>query len=150
MNELINKSIYKSGRKFFIQLSNIKCRYVVILMRAKKKKDALVSKSILSPSSWRESKDFSSGHLQTALSCLANCSNAHKESEKYPFLDASSHLYKRVCPSVGRSVGPSVGRSVSSNFWSRISLFRGLQRLSTAPAQPHATEIAVYTALFLP
>ena len=24
------------------------------------------------------------------------------------FLDASSHLYKRVCPSVGRSVGPSV------------------------------------------
>ena len=27
-------------------------------------------------------------------------------------LDASSHLYNRVCPSVGRSVGPSVGRSV--------------------------------------
>ena len=25
-----------------------------------------------------------------------------------PFLDASSHLYKRVCPSVGRSVGRSV------------------------------------------
>ena len=25
------------------------------------------------------------------------------------FLDASSHLYKRVCPSVGRSVGWSVG-----------------------------------------
>ena len=50
--------------------------------------------------------------------------------------------------SVRRSVGLSVGRSVSSNFRSRISLFRGLQRLSTAPAQPHATEIAVYTALF--
>ena len=31
---------------------------------------------------------------------------------KYPkigFLDASSHLYKRVCPLVRRSVGPSVG-----------------------------------------
>ena len=27
------------------------------------------------------------------------------------FLDASSHLYKRVCPSVRRSVGPSVGPS---------------------------------------
>ena len=41
----------------------------------------------------------------------------------------------------------SVGPSVSSNFRSCISLFRGLQRLITAPAQPHATEIAVYTAL---
>ena len=28
------------------------------------------------------------------------------------FLDASLHLYKRVCPSVGRSVRPSVRRSV--------------------------------------
>ena len=28
------------------------------------------------------------------------------------FLDASSHLYKRVCPSVRPSVGPSVGPSV--------------------------------------
>jgi len=27
------------------------------------------------------------------------------------FLDASTHLYKRVCPSVRRSVGWSVGRS---------------------------------------
>ena len=27
---------------------------------------------------------------------------------KHKFLDASSHLYKRVCPSVGRSVGRSV------------------------------------------
>ena len=24
-----------------------------------------------------------------------------------PFLDASSHLYKRVCPSIRRSIGPS-------------------------------------------
>ena len=30
------------------------------------------------------------------------------------FLDAFSHLYKRVCPSVRRSVGPSVGRSHTS------------------------------------
>ena len=29
------------------------------------------------------------------------------------FLDASSHLYKRVCPSVGPSVRPSVRRSVT-------------------------------------
>ena len=28
------------------------------------------------------------------------------------FLDASTHLYKRVCPSVGPPVGPSVGPSV--------------------------------------
>ena len=35
------------------------------------------------------------------------------------FLDASSHLYKRACPSVGPSVGRSVRRSVryaSSNI----------------------------------
>ena len=30
----------------------------------------------------------------------------------YLFLDASTHLYKRLCPSVRRSVGPSVRRSV--------------------------------------
>ena len=29
-----------------------------------------------------------------------------------PFLDAFSHLYKRVCPSIGQSVRPSVGRPV--------------------------------------
>ena len=34
-------------------------------------------------------------------------------------------------------------------FRSRTSLFQGLQKLITAPAQPNATEIAVYTALFL-
>ena len=28
------------------------------------------------------------------------------------FLDAFSHLYRRVCPSVGQSIRPSVGRSV--------------------------------------
>ena len=32
------------------------------------------------------------------------------------FLDASSHLYKRVCPSVRRSVRRSVGPSVTSYF----------------------------------
>ena len=32
------------------------------------------------------------------------------------FLDASSHLYKRVCPSVGPSVGPSVRPSVTRYF----------------------------------
>ena len=40
------------------------------------------------------------------------------------FLDAFSHLYKRVCPSVGRSVRPSVrpsvGRSVTHELKSRI------------------------------
>ena len=33
------------------------------------------------------------------------------------FLDASTHLYKRVCPSVGQSVGWSVGRSVMCFFF---------------------------------
>ena len=34
------------------------------------------------------------------------------------FLDATSHLYKRGCPSVGRSVRPSVGPSVTSSVTS--------------------------------
>ena len=33
---------------------------------------------------------------------------------KRVFLDASSHLYKRVCPSVGRSVRPSVRNQLFS------------------------------------
>ena len=35
------------------------------------------------------------------------------------FLDAPSHLYKRVCPSVRRSVGPSVRLSVPCYFQTR-------------------------------
>ena len=31
----------------------------------------------------------------------------------FPFLDASSHLYMRVCPSVRRSIGLSVRRSAT-------------------------------------
>ena len=37
------------------------------------------------------------------------------------FLDAFSHLYKRVCPSVGPSVRPSVGPSVRPSHTSWIS-----------------------------
>ena len=37
------------------------------------------------------------------------------------FLDAFSHLYKRVCPSVRPSVGPSVGPSVRPSHTSWIS-----------------------------
>ena len=57
------------------------------------------------------------------------------------FLVACTRLYQTLCW--------SIGWSVLSNFWLRILLFQGLQRLITAPAQPHVTEIAVYTALFV-
>ena len=40
------------------------------------------------------------------------------------FLDASSHLYKRVCPSVGPSVRPSVRRSVTPFRKRRKTRFR--------------------------
>ena len=68
------------------------------------------------------------------------------------FLDASSHLYNRFCPLVGWSVGclvgwsvgRSVGRSVTHLFLRR---FLGSFRI-TAPAQSHATDSAVHTALF--
>ena len=35
-----------------------------------------------------------------------------------PFLVADTQLYKRLCPSVGRSVGRSVGLSVTLSFFS--------------------------------
>ena len=44
------------------------------------------------------------------------------------FLDATTHLYKRWCPSVGRSVGPSVGLS-RVIFERRKSRFLRLERL---------------------
>ena len=53
------------------------------------------------------------------------------ERNSSPFLDAFSHLYKRVCPSVRQSVGPSVGPSVSHTrvevaewrcFWIRFCI----------------------------
>ena len=48
------------------------------------------------------------------------------------------------------SVGPSVSPLVRYiYFQSRILLFWGLQWAITAPAQLHATEIAVYKALFV-
>ena len=64
-------------------------------------------------------------------------------SKLYRFLVACTRLYKTLC----RSVRPSVGL-FTSNFRSHISLFRGLQSCITAPAQPHATDVAVYPALF--
>ena len=36
--------------------------------------------------------------------------------KKSLFLDASSHLYKWLCPSVGPSVGPFVGPFVTNAF----------------------------------
>ena len=60
---------------------------------------------------------------------------------KIKFLVACTQLYKMLCQSVGRSVGYIY-------FQSRILLFQGLQRLITAPAEPHMTKKAVCTALF--
>ena len=46
--------------------------------------------------------------------------------EKNHFLDATSHLYKRSCPSVGPSVGPSFRTSVAQSVcWFRVSFGRG-------------------------
>ena len=51
------------------------------------------------------------------------------------FLDASSHLYKRLCPSVRRSVRPSVRRSHTSwnpakkPFWPKLLAVRAWTHL---------------------
>ena len=60
------------------------------------------------------------------------------------FLVACTRLYTPLCRSVGWSVGRSVGRSVTHLFFHRFS---GSFHI-TAPAQSHATDSAVYTALF--
>ena len=44
------------------------------------------------------------------------CRNIGNISSPSRFLDASTHLYKRLCPSVGPSVRPSVGPSVGHAF----------------------------------
>ena len=49
---------------------------------------------------------FFNSRFQTIRKCI---------SSLLRFLDASSHLYMRVCPSVGRSVGPSVGDAFVKN-----------------------------------
>ena len=47
----------------------------------------------------------------------------------YDFLDTSSHLYNRLCPLVGRSVGRLVGRSVPYAFsFSAVSACFGAPR----------------------
>ena len=51
------------------------------------------------------------------------------------FLDASTHLYKRSCPSVGPSVGPSVRRSVRVIFNHCFSIFLTFV-VSVAPRDP--------------
>ena len=48
---------------------------------------------------------------------LHPCISIRGYAQKYLFLDASSHLYKRVCPSVGPSVGPSVCHAFVKNAW---------------------------------
>ena len=52
-----------------------------------------------------------------------------------PFLDASSHLYKRVCPSVCPSVGPSVRPCVHS--WEHFIVVACLRWSSRHPSHLH-------------
>lgn len=53
-------------------------------------------------------------------------------------------FFSRARDSIRLLVGPLVRWSVTSSFWLLISLFWGLQRL----VQPHAIDVAAYTALF--
>ena len=58
----------------------------------------------------------------------------------FSFLDASSHLYKRVCPSVGRSVRRSVRPSVRDAF---------VKIAENGLMQDEDASYVVYTALFI-
>ena len=79
--------------------------------------------------------DAKNGEFSSGKSCgpsdfhIAECAWNVQEriSGLRNFLDASSHLYKRVCPSVGPSVGPSVRRSVGmSRFCKKCMKLRVL------------------------
>ena len=92
--------------------------------------------------------------------------NMHKILRTDAFLVACTRLYRlwvfciytslcrSVGPSVCRSVGPSVHRSVRNHFaflgvnsWKEIRFeLLSLPNYYTAPAHPHATDAAVYTA----
>ena len=58
------------------------------------------------------------------------------------FLDASSHLYKRVCPSVGRSVRPSVRRSVRRSVRNQLFSKSKNEGLSSCISSGKPTNIA--------
>ena len=60
------------------------------------------------------------------------------------FLDASSHLYKRVCPSVGRSVGPSVRPSVGNAFFLRLQKWRFFFMYVIREAQEHYRNVELH------
>ena len=60
-----------------------------------------------------------------------------KKTNILPFFDAPSHLYKRLCPSVCRSVRPSVCPS-SANSSSAVD-----HRRSSAPAEKDGAEKGV-------
>ena len=65
------------------------------------------------------------------------------------FQSRATRLYTPLCPSVGRLVGPHFTffmflRSLASPLLPKCS-----SNSITAPAHPHATEVAVYPALFL-
>ena len=60
------------------------------------------------------------GKNQHFLKCKSTFSSLRPSllptSRLFPFLDASSHLYNRLCPSVGRLVSRSVGNAFIKNI----------------------------------
>ena len=64
-----------------------------------------------------------------------------KKSNRFQFLVADTQLYKRLCPSVGRSVGPLVGpwTRVEKGGNERFRTFLVADSCISAPAHPSAT-----------
>ena len=84
------------------------CRYVCYL-RTMYKLQHIIRK--LLSSRIQLSHCYASEHIEGVLESVVNCIPWRWKMlwwTNLVFLDASSHLYKRVCPSVGRSVGWSV------------------------------------------
>ena len=77
--------------------------------------------------------DFQLRSRISIRSCVRPCvgpsvgpSRVILEQRKTSFLDATTHLYKRSCPSIRRSVGPSVGPPVLRYFRAtNMAVFEG-------------------------
>ena len=68
--------------------------------------------------------------------------------EKQGFYSRAMRHYTPLCPSVGRSVGPHFPFFMFLRSLASLLLAECFSNSNTAPAHPHATEVAVYPALF--
>ena len=69
-------------------------------------------------------------------------------TRSFYFQSRATRLYTQLCPFVGRLVGPHFTFFMFLRSLASLLLAKCFSNSNTAPAHPHATEVAVYPALF--